>query len=89
MRVKGHGKVHMPSKSYHGDINLQNGKTRQADNVQKSVFESNMCLLRYGSERAVDVILRTIGLAGAKVKLGLRNLAYNMERFCTLITQTA
>jgi transposase, IS5 family len=40
-------------------------------------------------QRAGNVILRTIGLAKAKVKLGLRNLAYNMERFCTLMTQTA
>lgn len=40
-------------------------------------------------QRAGDVLLRTIGLAKAKVKLGLRNLAYNMERFCTLMTQTA
>ena len=40
-------------------------------------------------QRAGDVILRTIGLARAKVKLGLRNLAYNMERYCTLMMQTA
>jgi len=39
-------------------------------------------------QRAGDVILRTIGIARAGVKLGLRNLAYNMDRFCTLKTQT-
>lgn len=39
-------------------------------------------------QRAGTVILRTIGIARAEVKLGLRNLAYNMDRFCTLKTQT-
>ena len=32
--------------------------------------------------RAGDLIIRTIGLARAKVKLGLRNLAYNLDRYC-------
>ena len=31
--------------------------------------------------RAGDLIIRTIGLARAKVKLGLRNLAYNLDRY--------
>lgn len=39
-------------------------------------------------QRAGDVILRTVGFARAKVKLGLRNLAYNMDRFCILKTKT-
>jgi len=39
-------------------------------------------------QRAGDVILRTIGFARAEVKLGLRNLAYNMDRFCILKTKT-
>jgi IS5 family transposase len=34
---------------------------------------------------AGDLILRTIGLARAWVKIGLRNLAYNMFRFQTLV----
>ena len=40
-------------------------------------------------QRAGDVILRTIGISMAEVKLGLRNIAYNMERFCFLMRQTA
>lgn len=40
-------------------------------------------------QRAGDVILRTIGIARAKVKIGLRNIAYNMDRFCTLKAQVA
>ena len=31
----------------------------------------------------------TIGISRAEVKLGLRNIAYNMERFCFLMRQTA
>ena len=40
-------------------------------------------------QRAGDVILRTIGISMAEVKLGLRNMAYNMDRFCTLKMQNA
>ena len=34
-------------------------------------------------------IVRTIGIKAAEVKLGLRNLAYNMDRYCTLMLQAA
>jgi len=34
--------------------------------------------------RAGNLILRTIGLIRAKAKIGLRNLAYNLDRFCVL-----
>jgi IS5 family transposase len=34
--------------------------------------------------RAGGLILRTIGLIRAKAKIGLRNLAYNLDRFCVL-----
>ena len=34
--------------------------------------------------RAGDLILRTIGLVRAKAKIGLRNLVYNLDRFCVL-----
>jgi IS5 family transposase len=36
------------------------------------------------AQKCGNVILRTIGITRAEVKLGLRNLAYNMDRFCTL-----
>jgi len=38
------------------------------------------------AQRAGTLILRTIGIARARVKIGLRNLAYNMDRYCTLAT---
>jgi IS5 family transposase len=34
--------------------------------------------------RAGNLILRTIGLIRAKAKIGLRNLSYNLDRFCVL-----
>ena len=37
------------------------------------------------AQRAGNLILRTIGMARAKVKIGLRNLSYNLERFCTMM----
>ena len=40
-------------------------------------------------QRAGDVILRTIGISMTEVKLELRNIAYNMDRFCTLMLQNA
>ena len=36
-------------------------------------------------QRAGNLILRTIGIARARVKLGLRNLAYNLERYAMLM----
>lgn len=38
-------------------------------------------------QRAGNLLLRTIGLARAKVKIGLRNLAYNLERYALLAEQ--
>jgi IS5 family transposase len=37
------------------------------------------------AQKAGNLILRTVGLARAKVKIGLRNLAYNMDRVGTLL----
>ena len=36
-------------------------------------------------QRAGDLVVRTIGLARATVKIGLRNLAYNMDRLGFLL----
>lgn len=34
--------------------------------------------------RAGSLIIRTVGIARAKAKIGLRNLAYNIDRYCLL-----
>lgn len=39
------------------------------------------------AQMAGQVIVRTIGLARAKVKIGLRNLAYNLNRYSVLLGQ--
>lgn len=36
------------------------------------------------TRRAGNLIIRTIGIARAKVKIGLRNLAYNLDPLCLL-----
>jgi IS5 family transposase len=36
------------------------------------------------AKRAGSLLLRTIGLVRAKCKIGLRNLAYNIDRYCLL-----
>lgn len=35
--------------------------------------------------RAGTLLIRTIGIIRAKVKIGLRNLAYNIDRYCLLV----
>ena len=35
--------------------------------------------------RAVDLLIRTVGIIRAKAKVGLRNLAYNIDRYCLLL----
>lgn len=39
------------------------------------------------AQRAGNLIIRTIGLVRAKAKIGLRNMAYNIDRFSLLATQ--
>jgi len=34
--------------------------------------------------RAGNLLIQTIGLVRAKAKIGLRNLAYNIDRYCLL-----
>lgn len=46
-------------------------------------------LFRAMVQRVGNVILRTNGIKAADVKLRLRNLAYNMDRYCTLMMQAA
>jgi len=36
------------------------------------------------AKRAGDVVVRTVGLARASIKIGLRNLAYNLDRYASL-----
>ena len=38
-------------------------------------------------QQAGTLLLRSIGLARAKTRIGLRNLVYNLQRFTYLVTQ--
>ena len=38
-------------------------------------------------QQAGTLLLRSIGLARAKARIGLRNLVYNLQRFTYLVTQ--
>ena len=38
-----------------------------------------------GAKRAGRLIVRVIGLVRVKAKVGLRNLAYNLDRYCVLV----
>ena len=38
------------------------------------------------AKRAGDLILRTIGIWRARIKIGLRNLAYNLDRYAFLVS---
>lgn len=40
------------------------------------------------AKRAGRVIVRVIGLVRVKAKIGLRNLAYNMDRYCVVVVGT-
>ena len=41
------------------------------------------------ARRMGDKLLRTVGLARAAVKIGLRNLSYNLDRYALLVQAAA
>lgn len=41
------------------------------------------------AQMAGPVLVRTIGIVRAKVKIGLRNLAYNLNRYTVLLAQAS
>jgi len=68
-------------------------KLTEEEKQENRTYSKTRCRIEhvFGAQcqRAGNLILRTIGLARAKVKIGLRNLAYNMDRFCFLKKKTA
>jgi IS5 family transposase len=53
-------------------------------NAQKSKVRSAIEHVFAHEKGLMGLVVRTIGLARAKVKIGLANLAYNMRRFIWL-----
>lgn len=81
------GRAHLQRKGYRNkpltEWEKQGNRTRS--NVRSRIEH----VFGIQSQLAGNLILRTIGITRAKVKLGLRNLGFNLERFCTLKKVTA
>lgn len=61
---------------------------QKAANTKKSRIRARVeHVFGVQAQMAGQVIVRTIGLARAKVKIGLRNLAYNLNRYAVLSAQ--
>jgi hypothetical protein len=63
-------------------------RTRFA-NAQKSKVRSAVEHVFAHQKGLMGLVVRTIGIARAQVKIGLANLAYNMRRFVWLRTKYA
>lgn len=58
-------------------------------NAQKSKVRSVVELVFAHQKGPMDLVVRTIGIARANLKIGMANLAYNMRRFVWLRTKYA
>ena len=63
-------------------------RTRRA-NARKSAVRSKVEHVFAHQKGLMRMTVRTIGIARAKVKIGLANLAYNMRRLVWLSSRTA
>lgn len=62
-------------------------KRQQAANHKKSRIRAKVeHVFGVQSQMAGQVVMRTTGLMRAKVKIGLRNLAYNLNRYAVILT---
>ena len=63
-------------------------RTRKA-NARKSAVRSSVEHVFAYQKGPMGLLIRTIGMARARVKIGLANLAYNMRRYVWLSRRTA
>jgi len=63
-------------------------RTRRA-NARKSAVRASVEHVFAYQKGPMGLVIRTIGLARARVKVGLANLAYNMRRYVWLLGRTA
>lgn len=61
-------------------------KEKQGNYTRSKVRSRVEHIFGVQSQRAGNLLLRTIGAVRAKAKIGLRNLAYNIDRYRTLAT---
>jgi IS5 family transposase len=60
-------------------------KRQRQSNYQRAKIRSRIeHVFGVQTMRAGNLLIRTIGLVRAKAKIGLRNLAYNIDRYCLL-----
>jgi len=60
-------------------------RQRQSNHTRAKVRSRVEHIFGVQTMRAGNLLIRTIGIGRAKVKIGLRNLAYNIDRFCLLV----
>ena len=63
-------------------------RTRRA-NARKSVVRSAVEHVFAQQKGPMALVVRTIGIARARVEIGLANLAYNLKRFVWLSSRAA
>jgi hypothetical protein len=63
---------------------LADGGANAAANACKSVVRSALKHVFAWQKESMALAVRTIGIARARVKIGLANLAYNMRRYVWL-----
>ena len=65
---------------------LMAARTRRS-NARKSTIRAAVEHVFARQKRTMGLVIRTIGLASAQVKIGLANLAYNIKRYVWLSAQ--
>jgi IS5 family transposase len=69
-----------------GCRNKKLSKNQQRGNRTRSKIRSRIeHIFGVQAQRAGRLLVRTIGIVRAKTKIGLRNLAYNIDRYSTLV----
>lgn len=58
-------------------------------NAKRSAVRSAVEPVFAGQKHRMDLVVRTIGIARARIKIGMTNLAYNFQRLAWLEGQIA
>ena len=85
----------LEASGYRGHINRKGCRNRKLTEREKKGNHTRSCVRAriehvFGvqTKRAGSLILRTIGIWRARIKIGLRNLAYNMNRYALLSSES-
>jgi len=64
-------------------------RERQGNRTRSRIRSRVEHIFGVQAQRAGDLVIRTVGLVRARAKIGLRNLAYNLDRYATLLKAAA